>query len=713
MAKTLTRSAIRIYGALSALGQGTSDVLSKLLPFFEPILKEQNGTAFDPEAFADAVRKAYKWNFNTDIVEVLIPRLEDAGWIVQATPGDGKSYYTVSVPEAEHQTDDEQTASRELREIAERFRDFARDLSPLTAIPLELEEYEDMLIEWLVYVEAFSEASIDFKTKVRKDDKGTLQHLVDVPNITSLSDEQKFLCARFVQHELKEGGSTSETLARIAAIGLLTEVVQDFVRPADAVEHTDLVVYLDAPIALELLGVSGNAARENTKAVVDELKRIGASTRIFAQSLEEMSGALNAVLENSRPTGPTATALARGEVLRDFVVNIAANPTPFLEKEGVQVQHRTMEQTPAEHHFFTDDQREAIFQAQTYQRNLHARQHDADITTLVMRQRRGRQNSDIFNARFVVMTRNGLLAQVVRKSCIEMGLLTRSQIPPIVHRRVLATAMWLRTGLGANELDVPKRMLLASCERVLAVRRGVVEAVQKATEALGDEEKVRQLNLLIQQDRSTQMLMDKTLGAASVVTKDNLPQLFDEMLHPYLEEERQRGKEAAKAEKQRGEQKARKLREKLDTEKRKAEETAAELKKNLEEDKSVIEALCHDVSKHLSSRRKWRWAISAALAVIFILPSLFSPSPVTIGIAVIFNALLALLTLTGNKLIGVTTDSEAALAALRAEAKSRRLDTKMNRFEVQWAKTRFSVQHSPKRSPDDLFSNSDVSGGGA
>lgn len=687
--------------------------MSKLLPFFEPILKEQNGTDFDTEAFADAVRKAYQWNFNTDIVEVLIPRLEDAGWIIPVTPRDGKSSYLVSMPEEEFETDAERTASDELREISERFRDFARDLSPLTAIPLEVEEYEDMLIEWLIYVEAFSEASIDFKPMVRKDDKGTLQHLVEVPNITSLNDEQKFLCARFVQHELKEGGSTSETLARIAAIGLLTEVVQDFVRPANSVEHTGLVVYLDAPIALELLGVSGRAARDNTKAVVDELHRIGASIRIFAQSLEEMSGALNAMLQNSRPIGPTAIALARGEVLRDFVTSIAADPTPFLENESVQVQHRTIEQTPSEHHFFTDDRREAIFEAQTYQRNLHARQHDADITTLVMRQRRGRKDRDIFNARFVVMTRNGLLAQVVRKSCIEMGLLTRSEIPPIVHRRVLATAMWLRTGLGANELDVPKRMLLASCERVLAVRRGVVEAVQKTTEALGDEEKVRQLNLLIQQDRSTQMLMDKTLGAASVVTKDNLPQLFDEMLHPYLEEERQRGKEAAKVEKKRGEQKAKKLREELDTEKRKAEETAAELNKNLEEDKSAIEALCDDVSKRLSSRRKWRWAISAVLAVVFIVPSVLSPSPITIGMAVLTGAILALLTLTGSKLIGVTTDSETALDALGCEAKSRRLDTKMNRFEVQWAKTRFSVNHSPKRSPDDLFSNSDVSEGGA
>lgn len=56
--------------------------------------------------------------------------------------------------------------------------------------------------------------------------------------------------------------------------------------------------------------------------------------------------------------------------------------------------------------------------------------HDADITALVMRQRRGRTDSDIFCSRFIVMTRNGLLAQVVRKACVNKGLLSSSEVPP-------------------------------------------------------------------------------------------------------------------------------------------------------------------------------------------------------------------------------------------------------------------------------------------
>lgn len=707
MAKPLTRSAVRIYGALSALGDGSADVLTRLLPFFEPVLREKNGTLFDPEEFATSVRAAYKWNFNTDVVEVFVPRLEEAGWLTASTPEGKSQSYVVSIPEELPETEGEKTASEHLRELAERFRGFAQELSPLTAIPLEVEEYEDMLIEWLIYVEAFSEDSINFKQSVQTDPSGTMRKIVEVPNTTSLDDEQKFLCARFVRHELEQGGTAAETLARISSIGLLTEVVQDFVRPSDAVENTDLVVYLDAPIAMEMLGVSGRAARDNTVPVINELQRIGAKTRVFSQSLDEMTAALKAVLQNPRPTGPTAQALARGEVLRDFVAQVASNPTPFLEEQGVVVVHRTLEQTPSEHRYFTTEQRQEIFAVQSFQQNMNARDHDADITTFVMRQRREKFDSDIFRSRFVVMTRNGLLAQVVRRACLDMGLLSRTQIPPVVHRRVLAAAMWLRTGLGASELDVPKRMLLANCERVLAVRKGVVEAVKRLTDALQDKEKVRQLDILIQQDRSTQMLMDKTLGAASVVTEQNLPVLLTEMLHPHLEEEREKGQQAVLEEKRRGSETAKKLRGQLESAQSEAKSAEERLRKRLDEDRAAVIALGQDVAKGLASNRSRRRLMAGGVALLSCIPLVLSQTPFSIGLAVVVTLPLAYLTITGSGLIGVTTEPEKALAALRSEAKRRMLEAKVDRFSIEWKNDHYGVSEVTDASVQDLLTEVD------
>ena len=511
MATSLTRSTARIYGALTGLGNGSTDLLERLLPFFEPILRPIQGHVFDLDEFARNVRDAYKWNFNTDVVEVFVPRLVGAGWLTAVIPAVEQTNYTVTLPDQILNVEIEASAERQLRALAEKFQTFAVALDSFSPIPSTVEQFEEILIEWLLYVEAFSEKNLDFSTRTVKDPSGTLRQVVDVPRTTTLKDEETFLCARFVEHAIKSDPEASETLARIASIGLLTEVIQDFVKPNTPVETSNLAVYLDAPVAMEFLGVSGRAARENTEPVLAELQRIGASVRIFGQSVEEIGLNLKAVLGNPRPTGPTAQALARGEVLPDYVKQVSVNPGLFLEDAGIRVSHRTLDQYPNEHAYFSGEHRDEIYGALTFQQNYNARAHDADVTTLIMRRRRGYEERDIFKSRFLLMTRNGLLAQLVRRRCVESGLIAPSSIPPVVHRRVVTASMWLRTGLGASDLEMPKRLLLANCERVLAIRPSVVDAVKRLTDALGDEEKVRQLDVLVNQHRSAQMLMHRCL----------------------------------------------------------------------------------------------------------------------------------------------------------------------------------------------------------
>ena len=244
---------------------------------------------------------------------------------------------------------------------------------------------------------------------------------------------------------------------------------------------------------MELLGVSGKAARENTEPVIAELHRIGASVRIFGQNVHEIGHNLKAMLANPRSTGPTAQAIARGEVLQEYVTQVAANPEPFLEATGIRVAHGTIEQFPTEHAYCTEEHRDDIYSALTFQHNANARNHDADVTTLIMRPRRGYEDPDIFKSRFLLMTRNGLLAQLIRKRCVKWGVMAPLAIPPVVHRRVVTASMWLRTGLGAQDLEVPKRFLRANCERVLAIRPSVVDEVKRVAEALGTRKRLDSL----------------------------------------------------------------------------------------------------------------------------------------------------------------------------------------------------------------------------
>ncbi|MBX4864296.1 hypothetical protein HJA86_31095 [Rhizobium bangladeshense] len=700
MGKQLSRSAVRVYGALSALGNQNGNLLESLLPFFDPILRQYNGQKLDPDAVAAAIRETYRWNFNTDLVETFIPYLVRQGWILPDIQGVKDTSYTIQITDNGSLDASAQTVEADLRRIATLFKEFSETLSPLTALPRGVEEFEDILVEWLLYVEAFSEKSIDFKEGFKADASGRLRHVVEVPNTTFLRDEEKFLCARFVKHAIETDPSSAEVLARIAAIGLLTEVVQDFVKPVTSVDKTDLIVYLDAPVAMELLGISGKLARENTAPVVAELIRIGASVRIFGQSLDEIKNSLQAVLKNPRPTGPTAQALLRKEVIREFVVEASRNPARLLEALGVRVAHRTREQTPSDHKYFTKDDWKDLFSKLSYSENPTAREHDTDIATFVIRQRHGKTDRDIFKSQVLVLTRNGLLAQIMRRVHGQINGTADQSVPPIVHRRVLATALWLRTGMGASDLNIPKRMLLATCEHVLAIRPGVVEAVKRLTDALGDSDRSHQLDLLISQDRSVQALMDKTLGVSNVVTEENLASLWQEMLHPHLEEERRKGSDAVNQAKEEGKKRLDKAHQQIKLiNKERDDETASAASKLAvahEEDRDAVIALCGDVEATLRQKRNIRIAFGLLIGLLFSLPLLLDSASLSVKlISFLIGWVSAYLSATGGKFFSTSTDETTAFKALNLMANRRRMLRKLEQFDVSWAKDKFVVASVP------------------
>ncbi|WP_186399540.1 hypothetical protein [Stappia sp. P2PMeth1] len=698
MAKQLTRSAVRIYGALTALGNGSSNVMESLLPFFDPILRQLNGSKLDPNHVAELIRSTYRWNFNADVVEAFAPYLAKQGWVHADLPGNTDTTYTICIGDEDLEPLEAGTIEQSLKDIATEFKKFSEELSPLTSIPREVEEFEDILVEWLLYVEAFSEKSAELSSDVRVDEDGKIIQRIEFFRETSLRDEEHFLCARFVRHIIEKDDGRTEILSRIAAIGLLTEVVQDFVSPVEPVDRTNLVVYLDAPVAMELLGLSGKAAYSNTLPIVSELIEMGASVRIFGQSVDEIKYNLSAVLKNPRPTGPTAQAILKREVLKEYVIAVAQNPVPFLERLNVKVTYRDLKQTPSDHKYFTQENWREIYSKIKYTENNYAREHDADIVSLVVRQRSGGLSQDIFKSHAIILTRNGVLTQIVRRFLRELRPESESCVPPVVHRRALATAMWLRTGMGATDLNIPRRMLLASCERVLAIRPNVVDAVKKMTDAMGDETRAQQLDLLISQDRSVQALMDKTLGLANVVTEENFPLLWQEMLHPHLEQEREKAQ--AILQNQKKEEKARisEMRKKLQAseESRLGQQAAFQekLSDSLRQDRIVVVRLCDDVFKILKRRIVIRKLFGLFFAVVFTIPVFFESVGFLRYCIFAFGLLLSYLTITGGRLVSVSIEQDDAIKLLKIIAEKRGLSAKVQQFQISWMKNGFQVSET-------------------
>jgi hypothetical protein len=625
MDKPLTQRALRIFAVLESYRAGSSDILDALLPFFEPILAEFPGSTLNVSQFATRVSEAYRWNFTADIVEELIPRFQSKGWVQKISGTNQEAAYRVTYdnPSAGPSgAPDDIVITKTLITLAEEFANFIDVISPLTKFAVETNSLADMLVEWLISIDAYTEDVLRQKALQTTHVEGQIGLVVVVNDSSTLSSEEKYLCARFVKSLFEKTSPFIADLCKLASIGLLTEVVQDFHKPTTQVKATNLVVYLDAPVAMDLLGVSGKEAAANILLIIQKLQEIGGTVRIFRASVDELQGALDAVLRRNAPdrTGATAGALRRNEVMEAFVRQVAQDPATFLANFQVGIIERKLDQFPNDHEYFTREKYELFFSKLTWHIEVPRREHDATIVAHVMRMRRGVQSRDMFQTRHMLITRNALLCESAKQFCIANGLNPRTAVGPAIHQRQLATAIWLRTGLSDVQQDVPRRYLLAACERVLELNKNVVDQVRILSRSL-TREKAQQLDLLLTQDRSTQLLMDKTLGSSNVVNANNIEPLLEEMKRTLTETIETDAVASIAAAQKDANAKVRKSNERRRIIEQENETLNRTLSETEADDIRIVDALLDEVNRETQRRyRLIKLAAGALVVLIAILP---------------------------------------------------------------------------------------------
>lgn len=532
---SITRRALRVYAALSELQPGQQDVLDAILPFFEPILEKMDGRLFEPKLFALGVRKVYRWRFTADIAAKLTPRLVRAGYLEQVVRRGSDTAYLVKFKNKNN----DDTLDAVLKEIIDEFEAFSPRLSDLLHYRRSREELTDILIRFLVSLDAYNPATFEAELKRIQLDAEDTRILAELDEGGEpLASDDKYMAARFVQHICEHRKDAVPNLARLAAIGLLTEVVEDFVKPISIEAKSSLTVVVDAPLALDFLGCSGKTLKDDVKIIFDALQGIGCNLVVFPITCDEVRRNLTSMLSlpETRRHGYTHEAILKREVTPEYVRAVANDPQHALQRAGITVLPLDLRQRPDTHRYFTDEQYEDYISAINWVRDVAPREHDACCLALTMRLRSGRHSGDIFQCGYVFATRNPRFVQHSRQYCLESRLLYETQENPVIHQRELATVAWLRTGLGVSE-RIPRGQLLAACDRVLRVRTEVRDAVASRLREFTPE-KVDEFELLISDHRSLRRLADQTLNNENVVTADNVPGLLETMRQATIEEEK-------------------------------------------------------------------------------------------------------------------------------------------------------------------------------
>lgn len=335
MTRAVTRHAVRVYAAVSALRGDRGDVLDALIPFFTPVLQLLDHKLFDPKAFARGIQTLYGWNFTTEIVETFIPRLVKIGYLQKLANNGTSSAYGVTYSGTTEDSAADANIAGVFESIVDRFVGFPDTVSDLLHYNLSRDELADILLRFLV--ETRSPSPRQHQSRSVGD---AVPPAVDMEEGgRELGEEDRYLAARFIQSLTKEEPQLIDHLAQIASIGLLAEVVDDFSHPLSVPGNVELAIYLDAPVALDYLGLSGTAIGADVAKVLDSLREIGCKILVFPITCKEMSRNLSSMLALPPPRrhGYTHEAILKGEVLTDYVRAVANSPETALKAKGVEV----------------------------------------------------------------------------------------------------------------------------------------------------------------------------------------------------------------------------------------------------------------------------------------------------------------------------------------------------------------------------------------
>lgn len=530
MAK-LTKRQLVSYAILSESGE---DLTSGLLLFYQPIIAEFQGRIFNPKAVCDRVNETYFWAVNVDIVEDMIPTFEKAGWLTNQTPGQKNSSYIVnSFQSAEKSNEISSNVNAILQEASESFANFIKAISPLTTYAWTTAALEEILLNWLVSFGSDKRHIATIAETILKNreshNKKSLD--LDIYSASILKEDEVYLCARFIDDLYRKKSPLFEKLANITAVALIADVIQDFQKPdVKQIIKSDLMVYLDAPFLMDFIGVSGEQARKSAEYIVEGLKTLNCRIAAFEHSFDEIEDNLSAMFRLPAPNrfGRTADAIRRGEILEGFVKSVMKDPRHYASEMGVSRYEQKLDQFPNQHQYFSHELYDDLgARINWHEGRVKPRERDATSITVVMRRRVGVTTRNAFQAKHLLISNNTLLCEFARRFCLEKEIIRTKDVGPALHQRRLATMLWVT--LGAEQMkEIPKRQLLAACERVLRLKPQLVDKAVSTMQRIRPED-YSQLELMLTQPRATQILMDKTLSVESILTDDNFEELFKQM----------------------------------------------------------------------------------------------------------------------------------------------------------------------------------------
>lgn len=317
--------------------------------------------------------------------------------------------------------------------------------------------------------------------------------------------------------------------------------------------YRDLLIYLDTPFILRVLGLNGEEMKKASIAMLNQLYDMNCRFYIFSHTYDEICQILKDCYKWIE--SPQYDAFYASYALRTFVEKkfTKADVQEFLDTLENKLRYFKIQIDDNDYYagkFYDTTVDDALIEnsiIQVYKENSNYFDEYSKRTTIgydtksisIILKLWGNKCSRTYKqAKYVLLTTNSTLAYVTRQFDEKMNPSVRYGIYPCITDVFLGTNMWL--GAPVNKIeDFSEKKLLADCMSLIEPSDALIRKLQDSIKRAFEDETITedQYYLLKSKAFSNDYIMQKTLGDEKYftdkLTEELLEDIEKEIVQPY------------------------------------------------------------------------------------------------------------------------------------------------------------------------------------
>lgn len=300
----LPRAALLFMAAVEEARRTQEGPFRAIAPLFRVALEHQRGEILNVQKAAATLQPILGDAFSDHALEAFIPHLKKAGWVVEESAGDkGSAYRVPKGIAALDEGEAVEASSAKLKRLHSAFVEFMNVHAPLLGLSLTREEFEWQIFQWATSLDGSDKAAIKSEADnllAGKKPSVKNAHLDELQLHSRVNKNLSIEFAGFAKWLLKNYRDEFSDISSLTELGLALEFLEELRHPSvNQDTKIETIFVLDAPVLLDLIGLSGPSRKNSITTCLNILRAKGGKLITLPHCLDELSEILRTVLKRS------------------------------------------------------------------------------------------------------------------------------------------------------------------------------------------------------------------------------------------------------------------------------------------------------------------------------------------------------------------------------------------------------------------------------